>query len=134
MYAKVGHSKWNELLFKKITFKIQNEYDRFQLTRCRHFHKWHVAKIRGCQTHIGQLFKITSRLELRYISSRWVLRLCLALESWPYFYNQQLLSGLMHGELVRLFLVCFPFCNDILLGHIKERARTSLDPIKFWFM
>jgi hypothetical protein len=27
----------------------------------------HVAKIRGCHMHIGRLFKITSRLELRVI-------------------------------------------------------------------
>jgi len=37
----------NGLLFKKITFKILNEYNRFQETRYQHFHKWHVAKICG---------------------------------------------------------------------------------------
>jgi hypothetical protein len=37
----------NGLIFKKVTSKILNEYHRFQWTRCRHFHKWHVAKIRG---------------------------------------------------------------------------------------
>jgi hypothetical protein len=31
--------KRSELLFKKITFKILNEYDRFQSTPYRHFHK-----------------------------------------------------------------------------------------------
>jgi hypothetical protein len=37
----------NGLIFKKVTTKILNEYHIFQWTRCRHFHKWHVAKIRG---------------------------------------------------------------------------------------
>jgi hypothetical protein len=33
-----------------------------------------------------------------------------------YIYNQQLLSnGLLHDKLVRLLLVCLPFCNDIEL-------------------
>jgi ABC-type sugar transport system permease subunit len=37
----------NGLIFKKVTSEILNEYHRFQWTRCRHFHKWHVTKIRG---------------------------------------------------------------------------------------
>ena len=37
----------NGLHFKKIAFKILNEYNRFPLTRYQHFHKWYNAKICG---------------------------------------------------------------------------------------
>jgi hypothetical protein len=59
--------------------------------------------------------------------SRWVLRLCPAFESWLYIYNQQLLSnGLLHDKLVRLLLVCLPFCNDIFLGDYIHKYQLGM--------
>jgi hypothetical protein len=58
----------NGFFFNNITFKILNKYNRFPYTCYQHFHKWHMAKI--CGRHLGQLFKITRRLDLCFWQTR----------------------------------------------------------------
>ena len=52
----------NKSFFKPKWINFQenhNEYHIFQWTRCRHFHKWHVAKIRGQHRVTLQNYKAT---------------------------------------------------------------------------